>query len=328
VVYAAAARRVVTAVLRHIAARKRVLRFASAHGRGLVLVYHRISPEGPARYEVVPSLPSGLFRQQLEGLAQIGEIVPLPHLLEPWPQDTNEGPRFAITFDDDSAAHVRHALPVLQDMHVHATFFLSGRALNGLPPYWWTYLEQSIRSRGVEHTRLALGLDGNTPVALAIALEASPLTSQLTQLLPSPDEPQMGATDVRTLAEAGMGIGFHTLHHSIVSELAGHELDLALTSGRNQLAAVSGTNVELLAYPHGRANLRAAAAAERAGFRAAFVTGGRPVARWSDAFLLGRWEPPPLPREDFLTEVALRLMRAPTPPRRITVAATIGPYAE
>jgi peptidoglycan/xylan/chitin deacetylase (PgdA/CDA1 family) len=307
--------RFATSVFEHAAARRAALGFASARGRGLVLIYHRVGPLGPATHEVVPSLPSALFRRQLEALARLGDVVPLAQLLEP--PRMGQRPRFAITFDDDHAGHVRHALPVLRSVGVQATFFLSGRALHGLPPYWWTLLEESIRARGLEFTRRALSLDGTSPGDLARALEGSPLAERLTELLPMSHEPPMAPGDIRALSEAGMTIGFHTLQHPVVSELTGRELESAMTAGRHELSVAAGAEVDLLAYPYGRANRRAAEAAERAAFRAAFVSGGHPITHESDPFLLGRWEPGPMPEGEFVAAVTLRLLRAPTSPRPV-----------
>jgi peptidoglycan/xylan/chitin deacetylase (PgdA/CDA1 family) len=310
------ARHIAVSLLSHAPARRAALRLASAWGRSLVLVYHRIAPAGAAPHEIVRSLPSEKFREQLEALASIGEIVPLRQLLEP--PHANRRPRFAITFDDDDPGHVENALPVLRAAGAQATFFLSGRIFHNLPPYWWLVLEHSIRSRGLDYTRGVLGLGTagmDAPADLAIALEGTPLAERVASLLPLPVEPEMTGRQIRALTEAGMSVGFHTLHHPVLSLLEGHELETAMTVGRRELAAASGAAVDLLAYPYGRVNPRAAAAAERAAFSAAWATGGRPVTHRSDRFILGRWEPETLSYDDFITAVAVRLLRSPTAPR-------------
>jgi peptidoglycan/xylan/chitin deacetylase (PgdA/CDA1 family) len=258
---------------------------------------------------------------------------------------------------------------VLEAMRVPATFFLSGRALHGLGPYWWSLLERSIRSRGLEATRRLLGLwarettrrtastrKSDMPADLAVALEGSPLVEQLSRLLdtrpldthpletspiethtietalpgavpmsaaaPSPslthaqaDAPPMPAEDIHALASAGMTIGFHTLRHPVLTTLPLAAQEAALSEGRRELAAAAGTAVDLLAYPHGRADASTADAAQRAGFVAAFAAGGRPITARSDRFLLARWEPGDLQGDAFAAAVAARLLRPPTPPR-------------
>jgi peptidoglycan/xylan/chitin deacetylase (PgdA/CDA1 family) len=316
------ARRLGTLAMRSAWARRAALRVARARGRGLVLVYHRVSPDGPAPHEVVRSLPSALFAQQLHRLRQMGVIVPLPQL--PAALAQGDGPYFAITFDDDHSCHRQHALAVLETVGAHATFFLSGRVLHGVGPYWWSLVEESIRVRGLESTRKILGLTGATPADLAIALEGSALIDQLDQLLPLPGEsqqqqqqqqPPMRAEDIGALTAAGMTVGFHTLRHPVLTTLSGEAREIALTEGREALAAAAGAPVDLLAYPHGLANAAVADAAERAGFRAAYAAGGRPITARSDPFLLGRWDPGFLEGEAFTAALALRLSRPATPAR-------------
>lgn len=311
--YAAHVRRLATPLFRHVVGRRAALHLASRRGRSLVLLYHRVLPDGARPTEIVPSVPRQLFRQHLDALLQLGDIVPVATLLEP--PRVGARPRFAVTFDDDCPGYVSTVLPELRALGVTATFFLSGRGLHGLPPYWWTAVEQSLRSRGLEQTRRTLGLSARTATDLALAMEQSPRAAELASRLPPCEERPLAAADIGTLARAGMTIGFHTLHHPILSTLAETELDTALTVGRLELAAASGRPVDLLAYPHGRASPRVARAVERAGYSAAFATGGRPIVRSSDRFLLARWEPGPLDADELGASVALRLLRAPTPSR-------------
>jgi peptidoglycan/xylan/chitin deacetylase (PgdA/CDA1 family) len=308
--YGTPVKRLATPIFRLAIGQRAALRLAASRNRALVLLYHRVLPDGVAADEIVPSLPRRLFHQHLDALLQLGQIVPLRQLLQPPP--AGAPPRFAITFDDDHAGYVDTVLPELQSHGVTATFFLSGRALHGLPPYWWTFVEESLRTRGLDYTRKTLGLTGGTAADLAVALERSPSASELTSQLPHPTQPTMTAAHIRTLSDAGMTIGFHTLHHPILSTLAGHELHAALTMGRDELAVAADRPIDLLAYPHGKATSDVAAAAKGASYVAAFATGGRPITSSSDRFLLHRWEPGPLTGAELRAAIALRLLRAPT----------------
>ena len=46
------------------------------------------------------------------------------------------------TYGDTTLALVNASdrMPILQKHQIHATFFLSGRSLHGMGPYWWTRL--------------------------------------------------------------------------------------------------------------------------------------------------------------------------------------------
>jgi peptidoglycan/xylan/chitin deacetylase (PgdA/CDA1 family) len=280
---------------------------AGLRGRALVLVYHRIVPEAPPPTTIVPSLPSDLFQRQVEALGGVGEIVPLEVLVAD--RRRHARPRFALTFDDDYATHVEHALPILRSLDAPATFFLSGRALRGLGPYWFELLEREIGSRGLAALAGDLGVSADRPADLALACEEDPsLQSTLEDRADEP-VPHLERRDIETLAGPGIGVGFHTLRHRILPPLPDRELEFELTDGREDLESVLGRRVAFFAYPHGRADRRTAAKVRQAGYDAAFTGRPRSVGRGEDGFLLGRWEPGPAGIDDLLVGAAIRLTR-------------------
>lgn len=283
--------------------RTAILRAAAARGRALVLCYHRIAPVTD-QARVIDPIPPECFAEQMRTLRRIGDIVPLRQLIRLG--ETHRRPVFAITFDDDEQTHVRYALPILRELDIPATFFLSGRSLHGLGPYWWTLLEQSVEEIGVEATARLLGLNGRSMKDLARQCRSLACVKDLS---PTTKPPLMKADDIRTLADAGMTFGFHTLGHHPLPLLDENALATALVEGRKALSSVTGTSIEFLAYPYGQADARVAAAARRAGYSAAFVTGDRPIASGSDRLLLSRWQPGPLASDDMRDEVLVRLAR-------------------
>ena len=222
--------------------------------------------------------------------------------------------RFAVSFDDDDPGHTLIALPLLRSLHVSATFFLSGRAMHGLGPYWWISLEQRIAEDGLPNVCRMLGVTADSPAELAARCEGTSLTDRLER--GTPTSHHMEIRDVRALVDAGMSVGFHTVGHRVLTMLSADELANELDRGRRALADAAGTPVTLLAYPHGRANARVALAARAAGYEAAFASGGRPISNGANRFLLGRWEPNTGGIDEFVAEVALRLNRSPVVPPR------------
>ncbi|GJG86371.1 hypothetical protein tb265_15520 [Gemmatimonadetes bacterium T265] len=307
------------------AVRRGALRVAAARGRALVLLYHRVTPAGASPADVVPVVSTARFRAQLEALAAAGDVVPLAALDEP--ADTRRRPRFALTFDDDEPAHVEHALPVLRALGLPATFFLMGRALHGLGPPWWVLLEREIARRGLRATADALGVAAGTPGELAAACEGTLLAERVARAFaPGEGASLLSAADVRALAAAGMEVGFHTLHHLVLTGLSAADARAALHDGRAALAAAAGAAVERVSYPHGCVDARVAALARDVGYQAAYRTGGRPVAtpvgaradRWS----LGRWEPGPLVPDTLVAHAAFRLTLPAGAPRRSSLPAS------
>ena len=279
-----------------------LLRAAAARGRGLVLCYHRVTPD-TSPTDTIDSLHPDLFAQHLEALKKAGDVIPMASMMQ-W--RSSRRPAFAITFDDDDTTHVNHALPILRTLNIPATFFLSGRSLHGLGAYWWTHLRQAVDEDGLDATCRRLGRTASSIRDLARQCRANGGMPELsTRAAPCVMQP----SDIRELADAGMTIGFHTVRHPALTLLDDRALASALTEGRDALASAARAPVDFLAYPYGLTDRRVADAAQRAGYRAAFALGDGPITQRDDRFLLARWQPGSLSGIDLVSEAALRLNR-------------------
>jgi peptidoglycan/xylan/chitin deacetylase (PgdA/CDA1 family) len=261
---------------------------AALRGRRLALVFHRIIEDDERAGGVVPAVPEATFRRQLDQLLEMGDIVPLPSMLAD--ASVRSRPRFALTFDDDSLSHHQVVLPVLRDRGVSATFFLGGRSLHGLGPLWFEILDDLVLSRGVAEVARSLGTSATDVRQLAERCERDP---QLQRAIVSEDAvvvEHLSDGHIAGLEEAGMTIGFHTLHHPLLTRLSGDALDTALTEGRAELEDVVGHRIDLFAYPHGKADGVVRAGVRRAGYVAAWTGRPRAFSSRDDPYRLGRWE--------------------------------------
>jgi peptidoglycan/xylan/chitin deacetylase (PgdA/CDA1 family) len=303
-------KRLATGALRVRAVNQAARRIAAARGRSLALVYHRVAPDGSRPSLLVPSVPEALFRRQVEALGELGEIVPLAELLG---AQHRRRSRFALTFDDDYQTHADRVLPVLSGLGIHGTFFLSGRSLHDLGPYWFEVLEWLISTRGLRDVADRLGIPSRSPSELAVACERDPRRQRLLEQAAEQPPLHLRPDQIRALAAATMTVGFHTLHHPALPVLPDDALGRALTEGRRELTTMTGRPLHLFAYPHGKADLRVAAKAQAAGYTAAWTGLPNAMQPGDDRFLLGRWEPGRLGVDDFLVNVAVRLHRSRTP---------------
>jgi peptidoglycan/xylan/chitin deacetylase (PgdA/CDA1 family) len=284
--------------------RRQLLHAAAARGRSLVLCYHTIAPHRHGEQIVEPLAPE-LFAAQMRALTEIGDIVPLSDILT---RRSGARPAFAVTFDDDDPSHARYALPVLRELGIQATFFLSGRSLHGLGAYWWTRLQQSAEELGLEEACRRIGHTGRTLEEVARACRADAFVPELET---NGALPTMSVDDMRTLANAGMTIGFHTIRHPLLTKLSRTELATALIDGREELADAVGQHIEYFAYPYGGADARVAEMTRRLGYRAAFTVGNRPMHASGDPMLVMRWQPGSATPERLIAEAAMRLMLSP-----------------
>jgi peptidoglycan/xylan/chitin deacetylase (PgdA/CDA1 family) len=308
------AKRAASLMLRSTTVHRAVRTLAQARGHRLVLVYHRLGPPASRGCQVVPSVSVEAFTAQLQALGEIVDLVTLDEVLLPERQESIR-PAIAITFDDDLPSHASEALPALRDMDVRATFFLSGRALNGLGSYWFQDLEALLVAHGRERTAALLGLPpacADQPDAMVIACERdAELRRRVVELsADGPGRCTLEPDGITALVAAGMRIGFHTLHHDPLVGLSDTEADVAVTCGLDRLAAAAGGRICYFAYPHGKVDDCAVAVVRRAGFDAAFTGRPEPLRPRSERHRIGRWEPGPLSVDEFLIKLAVRLHRA------------------
>jgi peptidoglycan/xylan/chitin deacetylase (PgdA/CDA1 family) len=281
-------------------------RVAAARRQALALVYHRIRPDPARDDEVVPCVPVEQFRAHVRALRSLGDVVPLDRLL---PHERSERPRFALTFDDDYASHIAYVLPLLRELEVSGTFFLSGRSLHGLGPYWWQILEARLRRDGAVQVARALDVPVANPHAIALACENDLCRRHLLEAEAGNPTDQLDAGAIAALAEAGMTIGFHTLAHDVLPTLDPQDRRQALTLGRDPLERLTGQRVAMFAYPHGRADAPTAADARAVGYETAWTGSGRAISPRSDRWRLARWEPGPVDVSTLRSRAIARLLR-------------------
>jgi peptidoglycan/xylan/chitin deacetylase (PgdA/CDA1 family) len=244
------------------------------------------------------------FRRHLRHLTRRYRLVPASAL----PEAVSARRRWgripvAVTFDDDLPCHVEHAAPALEEAGAPATFFLTGAGLEDPGGFWWQLLQEAW-DRGLVDGRVIEAWDaapaGREPTIRDVAAAVQAMeparrdaaTATLREVLPTDRGPRLLDTDgVGALASRGFEIGFHTRRHDDLLGLDAGALPTALVAGRDELERAAGRPVEVISYPHGRANATVAAHAAGAGFLAAYVADGRAVSPRSDRHLLGRRYP-------------------------------------
>jgi peptidoglycan/xylan/chitin deacetylase (PgdA/CDA1 family) len=291
---------------------------------GIALMYHSVEQRaGDPLRELVPPHHADVFDAQVRHLARRYRIVPAAELPDAVAR-RRRGEQFpvAITFDDDLACHAEIALPILVRHGATATFFLSGASLERPFAFWYERLQRAHDEQVEELAELVLGettASGEPPTLHELALaveeldpdERDAVADRLAAALGSdPETAGIRAGQVRALADAAMTIGFHTRRHDALSLLDDERLDAALVDGREALAEAAAQAVDVIGYPHGRADARVADHARAAGFTAGFSTQPIAVTPDADPLLQGRIAPTFWSVGGLAIQLALTLRRA------------------
>lgn len=283
---------------------------ASARRCGLVLVYHAVAEEaGDWSEELVPAHSKSVFEAQMRYVRSRYQLVSAGEIVEAV-RTRRRGQPFpvAVTFDDDLRSHRTHALPVLEMLGIPATFFLTGASLERPFAFWWQRL-QAATDRG-----LTVSVPGGGIHEKAAQIESMPPAQRdlASEQLPALDATSVALDrdDVGVLVAGGFELGFHTLRHDRLPDLEDTLLERALHDGRAELEAAAHCRLRSIAYPHGRADERVAAAARAAGFSRGFTGRYEAVTPTSDPLLLGRLEPTYGSASDFSLQLVRAILRS------------------
>jgi peptidoglycan/xylan/chitin deacetylase (PgdA/CDA1 family) len=205
----------------------------------LVLCFHAVSETWDHELAVTPQM----FERILRGLTRRGyRAVSAAEL-------SSDGKKLLHVTFDDAFRSIAYVVPVLEQLGVPATVFVS--------------------------TAFA-----ETGAALRVSELADEHQKNENELL------TMDWTALRDLAKRGIEIGSHTVNHPHLPELSASEIATELTVSRERIEDELGRPCRFLAYPYGECDERSRVAARSAGYDAAFTLHGR--ARPADVFALPR----------------------------------------
>ncbi len=114
----------------------------------------------------------------------------------------------------------------------------------------------------------------------------------------------MTAQQLRQLSQSSLfEIGAHTVTHAALAFHAKAVQVQELCENKQQLEAITGTEVPLLAYPYGNYNHETKAAAAEAGFTAAMTTEEKVIRKQSQRYALGRMQVKNRSGQDFAAQL-------------------------
>lgn len=284
---------------------------------GAVLLFHRVAQAVGDFHGI--AVPPAEFRAQMELLRRSCNVLPLEELVARARGEALPPRALALSFDDGYADNLVHASPVLVELGLPATFFVTGEGLLSPHEFWWDVLERTLLSDCPAEASLELRLRGERrrfPVATREeraachaalypslvgappeerdAVVATLLAWSGQTLATEPDRRPVSADELRRLAaRAGHSIGAHGAHHRALPELDAGEKASELGEGRARLEQALGRPVRVLAYPFGAFDDASVDAAQAAGFELALTCEESVVGPGTHPLKVGRFEVKP-----------------------------------
>ncbi|HJV66341.1 MAG TPA: polysaccharide deacetylase family protein [Geomonas sp.] len=269
----------------------------------LVLLYHRVTTLSvdPEMLAVSPEN----FRAQLR---LIKERFPLVRFEEDW--DKAARPAICITFDDGYADNALEALPILEELGVPATFFVSTGTVDTRQQFWWDELQQILLEPRELPASFTLPGGGARSWPATGKAEREELYRFLVPLLTGAETGRRkeimaelrswaacpGEADDRhralTLdelrrlsASPWVTIGAHTVSHSQLSSLSTSAQREEIRESKRQLESWLGKEITVFSYPYGKRSQYTSKSAElcrEAGFTKTAANFPGQAHRWSD----------------------------------------------
>jgi peptidoglycan/xylan/chitin deacetylase (PgdA/CDA1 family) len=241
---------------------------SGAQGRLTILIFHRVHEQRDLLFPT--AMHASAFRERMQWVRSWFNVMPLDDAVAALANGSIPARALAITFDDGYANNYTVALPILRQLGLHATFFITSGFLDGGQMWNDTLIEAIRRSEYSELDFSALGLGRYKLDSLdARRLAIMTILTQLRYLSPSvrqqqadaieklagrslPRDLMMTRTQVRGLASIGMGIGGHTVSHPILARVDDETARREIADGRDALEEIVRQSVKLFAYPNGK----------------------------------------------------------------------------
>lgn len=236
-----------------------------------ILIYHRINDDDDP---YMPALPVSAFRAQMQYLAANFPVIGLDHVADGGTSSCGDSYRVAITFDDGYRDNFLNAFPILKELGLPATIFLTTRAIESGELPW--YDKVCLAFKLTTQQRLELSGEGVPTGSLeghAVRLRTLSQTLEWLWGLPEPDRlhctnellralraPQeltlpntmLDWEEVRGMSKHGITFGAHTVTHPVLSRLCTKRLEEEIYGSKEIIENRLRLPVRHFAYPFGR----------------------------------------------------------------------------
>lgn len=276
----------------------------------IVLIYHRVTTltSDPEMLAVTPEN----FRQQMRYLK---DTVSLVRFEDDWSNAVK--PAVCITFDDGYADNALEALPILEEVGVPATFFVSTGTIDTKQAFWWDELERIVMEKqnlpssfalregrsektwltGTCSERQIFYQDIMQTLKNVTSEERSSRLSQLRHWAGTEDEiadthRAMTVDELRLLAKSSwVTIGAHTVTHTRLSSLHPAAQAEEIAASKRQLEVWLSRDIKVFSYPFGRRcdyTRGTVELCQKAGFARAAANFAGQTHSWTDPYQIPR----------------------------------------
>ncbi|HEV7565351.1 MAG TPA: glycosyltransferase [Microbacteriaceae bacterium] len=259
-------------------AARALLRAALPRNCAIVLAFHRVGPSLPVWH-------TGTTPDHLRAVVELFARVCTPVAAGDLDPNDLQGRLLAVTFDDGFEDNISIAAPVLEEIGVTATFFVSADLVGNGPPWPDEAYNRLLHADPGLVARLAeelaptrdrlVQLDAAHAVVHGLkALQPSERDAVIARLPPLTEDvgAMMSWDDARSLVSRGFSIGSHGATHTVLPGLPKSTLTYEVEASKRRIENEVG-GCDEIAYPDGRFDGTVLEAAAAAGYQSGFIGG-------------------------------------------------------
>lgn len=223
------------------------------NGEAAILTFHGLRADG------VPSgvwdeslhLPVSTFRAIATQLASRYQVLPLTEMAAILQAGEKLPPRaVALTFDDGYASNYELAFPILSELGLPATIFLTTGFVDGTHPLWFQEVDRSMNdASGLQEALTRLKKLPDDEMRLEVQRRVHELAPAKT--IPAVTR-ALSWNQVREMQKSGLiCFGGHTHTHPILARCTPEQQREEIQTCRDRIQAELGQTPRLFAFPNG-----------------------------------------------------------------------------
>lgn len=235
-----------------------------------ILIFHRVLSKPDPLFP--GEIDSVRFRRLMMLVRTSFRVLPLGLAVSGLAERRLPPRSLSITFDDGYADNHDLAAPILRELGLPSTIFVTTGCLDG-GRMWNDSIIECIRR--TERVTVDLGFMGLPAFAVDRPSQRRSVIDRVLPVIkyqrlsererfiaelhracgqpPLPTDLMMTRAQVRSLASMGVEIGAHTVNHPILQAIDATQAEREIQDGRAELERVIAQPVNLFAYPNGRA---------------------------------------------------------------------------
>jgi peptidoglycan/xylan/chitin deacetylase (PgdA/CDA1 family) len=253
-----------------------------------IIIYHRVSLDKTGG--ILP-LPPEIFRQHMQYFKNNFKIVPLDEIAYRTQQDTSSIKKLvAITFDDGYKDNYQYAYPILKQMKIPATIFLTTGHINSPKLFWWDEIAYIIKNT----KKKKIVMEKKGPINISTKKLKKDIIKEITEMLKNKSinersiiinkiQNSSGVTvpsrlalnnilswdEIKEMSENGVYFGAHTVNHPNLNRISALDAEWEISQSKIDVERKIKQKIYSFSYPNGDYNKEHVSFVEKIGFSCA-----------------------------------------------------------